>query len=314
MRLLCCTEPKTSIREFSRYLHVRRFTESIQASSDRQRAWQHCQRLNMLSEVSRFRSPRSPNSSGSSASSTKRLPASPPPKPTPKRTSKTPAPSSKATSNPSSPSAARGGWRSRSPSFDRVAAISHRRRSNAEDASDGVTSCKSVRATSVSEPMDDDRAQYLTVTRDRSVRGGERAASNVRDSRLVTCGPVRINACWNVSVDRSAIGRFAERLDPAFVRVLIGAVKSRHLGGVNGSRARGHQIKDFGFAPVIPPIERSADDDRRPSLKHFAKKPNASPPSTRGSSRRWRRSRSRCSTRPSPASSEVGSVPQSQRD
>ena len=51
-------------------------------------------------------SPRSPNSSGSSASSTKRLRASPPPKPTPKRTSKTPAPSSKATSNPSSPSAA----------------------------------------------------------------------------------------------------------------------------------------------------------------------------------------------------------------
>ena len=59
----------------------------------------------------RFPSPRSPNSSGSSASSTKRLRASPPPKPTPKRTSKTPAPSSKATSNPSSPSAARGGWR-----------------------------------------------------------------------------------------------------------------------------------------------------------------------------------------------------------
>ena len=57
--------------------------------------------------------PRSPNSSGSSASSTKRLRASPPPKPTPKRTSKTPAPSSKATSNPSSPSAARGGWRER---------------------------------------------------------------------------------------------------------------------------------------------------------------------------------------------------------
>ena len=55
--------------------------------------------------------PRSPNSSGSSASSTKRLRASPPPKPTPKRTSKTPAPSSKATSNPSSPSAARGGWK-----------------------------------------------------------------------------------------------------------------------------------------------------------------------------------------------------------
>ena len=60
---------------------------------------------------SAFRSPRSPNSSGSSASSTKRLRASPPPKPTPKRTSKTPAPSLKATSNPSSPSAARGGWR-----------------------------------------------------------------------------------------------------------------------------------------------------------------------------------------------------------
>ena len=57
----------------------------------------------------RFPFRRSPNSSGSSASSTKRLRASPPPKPTPKRTSKTPAPSSKATSNPSSPSAARGG-------------------------------------------------------------------------------------------------------------------------------------------------------------------------------------------------------------
>jgi type I restriction enzyme M protein len=53
----------------------------------------------------------SPNSSGSSTCSMKRLWASPPPKPTPKKTSKTPAPSSKATSNPSSPSAARGGWR-----------------------------------------------------------------------------------------------------------------------------------------------------------------------------------------------------------
>ncbi len=65
------------------------------------------------SRAFRFPFPRSPNSSGSSASSTKRLTASPPPKPTPKRTSKTPAPSSKATSNPSSPSAARGGWRRR---------------------------------------------------------------------------------------------------------------------------------------------------------------------------------------------------------
>ena len=63
-----------------------------------------------LSDRFRFPFPRSPNSSGSSACWTKRLPASPPPKPTPKRTSKTPAPSSKATSNPSSPSAARGGW------------------------------------------------------------------------------------------------------------------------------------------------------------------------------------------------------------
>ena len=67
---------------------------------------------------------RSPNSSGSSACWTKRLRASPPPKPTPKRTSKTPAPSSKATSNPSSPSAARGGWRN----ARRCCAIRERRR------------------------------------------------------------------------------------------------------------------------------------------------------------------------------------------
>ena len=66
-----------------------------------------------LKHIHDSRSRRSPNSSGSSASSTKRLRASPPPKPTPKRTSKTPAPSLKATSNPSSPSAARGGWRRR---------------------------------------------------------------------------------------------------------------------------------------------------------------------------------------------------------
>ena len=59
----------------------------------------------------RFPSPHSPNSSASSASSTKRLTASPPPKPTPKRTSKTPVPCLKATCNPSSPSAAKGGWR-----------------------------------------------------------------------------------------------------------------------------------------------------------------------------------------------------------
>ena len=58
--------------------------------------------------------PHSPNSSASSASSTKHLTASPPPKPTPKRTSKTPAPFSKATFIPSSPSAARGGWRNKS--------------------------------------------------------------------------------------------------------------------------------------------------------------------------------------------------------
>ena len=55
--------------------------------------------------------PRWPSSSGLSAFWTKRLRASPPPKPTPKRTSKTPEPSSKATSNPSSPNAAMGGWR-----------------------------------------------------------------------------------------------------------------------------------------------------------------------------------------------------------
>ena len=53
-----------------------------------------------------FPSPRWPNSSGSSACWTKRLPASPPPKPTPQRTSKTPVRSLPATSNPSSPSAA----------------------------------------------------------------------------------------------------------------------------------------------------------------------------------------------------------------
>ena len=46
----------------------------------------------------RFQSRPSPSSGGSSASSTRRLRASPPPNPTPKRTSKTPAPSSKATS------------------------------------------------------------------------------------------------------------------------------------------------------------------------------------------------------------------------
>ena len=75
---------------------------------------QHSRNISQTaSENSQFPFPRSPNSSGSSASSTKRLTASPPPKPTPKRTSKTPAPSSKATSNPSSPSAARGGWRRR---------------------------------------------------------------------------------------------------------------------------------------------------------------------------------------------------------
>ena len=42
----------------------------------------------------------------------KRLRASPPPKPTPKRTSETPAPYSRATSNPSSPGAAQAGWKS----------------------------------------------------------------------------------------------------------------------------------------------------------------------------------------------------------
>jgi hypothetical protein len=63
------------------------------------KGWQ----IKTLDEV--LESPRWPNSSGSSGCWTKRLRASPPPKPTPKRTSKTPAPSSKATSNPSSPSA-----------------------------------------------------------------------------------------------------------------------------------------------------------------------------------------------------------------
>jgi type I restriction enzyme M protein len=59
-------------------------------------------------------SPRYPGSNESSASSTKHLSASPPPKPTPKRTSKTPEPSSTATSNPSSPSLARAGRRQHS--------------------------------------------------------------------------------------------------------------------------------------------------------------------------------------------------------
>jgi type I restriction enzyme S subunit len=53
--------------------------------------------------------PHSPSSGGSLRCWTKRLPASQPPKPTPKRTSKTPVPSSKATSNPSSPNAGMGG-------------------------------------------------------------------------------------------------------------------------------------------------------------------------------------------------------------
>ncbi len=78
------------------------------------RHWRDIQRVvrRQAQGMSRFLcTPRWPNSSGSSACWTKRLRASPPPKPTPKRTSKTPAPSSKATCNPSSPSAARGGWR-----------------------------------------------------------------------------------------------------------------------------------------------------------------------------------------------------------
>ena len=58
--------------------------------------------------------PPPPSNSGLLAFSTKRLRASPPPKPTPKRTSKTPVPSSKAISTPSSPSAAKGGWRKNS--------------------------------------------------------------------------------------------------------------------------------------------------------------------------------------------------------
>ena len=71
--------------------------------------------------------PRWPNSSGSSDYWTKRLRASPPRKPTPKRTSKTPAPSSKAISKPSSPSAARGGWRRRSATSATSSMASHSR-------------------------------------------------------------------------------------------------------------------------------------------------------------------------------------------
>lgn len=56
----------------------------------------------------------STNSSGSLAFSTKRLMASPPPKPTPKRTSNTPAHCSPATSNPSSPGQGRSGCRNHS--------------------------------------------------------------------------------------------------------------------------------------------------------------------------------------------------------
>ena len=52
-------------------------------------------RNEVYSQVAKI--PRSPNSGGLSASWTRRLKASPPPKPTPKRTSKTPAPSSRAT-------------------------------------------------------------------------------------------------------------------------------------------------------------------------------------------------------------------------
>jgi hypothetical protein len=60
-----------------------------------------------------FRSHRSPIRSGSSPSWTKRLTASPPQKPTPKRTSETLAPSSKVIFNPFSHSVARGGWKRR---------------------------------------------------------------------------------------------------------------------------------------------------------------------------------------------------------
>ena len=68
-------------------LDRRCFRKQRRCGSQRNRTW--C-------GLPKFRSfPRSPNSSGSSASSTKRLRASPPPKPTPKRTSKTPAPSLK---------------------------------------------------------------------------------------------------------------------------------------------------------------------------------------------------------------------------
>ena len=57
--------------------------------------------------------PRWPSSVGLLGFSTKRLRASPPPKPTPNRTSKTPVLCLKATCKPSSPNAATAGWRSR---------------------------------------------------------------------------------------------------------------------------------------------------------------------------------------------------------
>ena len=60
---------------------------------------------------------RFPSSGGSSASSTKRLTASLPPRPTPKRTSTMPAPSLKAISNPSLPNVAKDGRKSRFRSF-----------------------------------------------------------------------------------------------------------------------------------------------------------------------------------------------------
>ena len=55
-------------------------------------------------------SPRWPSSGGLLGFSTKRLRASPPPKPTPNRTSKTPVLCLKATCKPSSPNAATAGW------------------------------------------------------------------------------------------------------------------------------------------------------------------------------------------------------------
>ena len=252
----------------------------------------------MLVQERRNNFPHFPNSNASSVCWTRRLRASPPPKPTPKRTGKTPARCLKAICNRCSRNAARGGKIRLEELLERGWIEGHLDGNHGGDyprkeefINTGIPYISANCLTD--ERVDMSRAKYLSPERAALLRKGIAKNNDVLFAHNATVGPVAI---LQTNEEKVILGTSltyyrcnSNYILPAYLAHYMRSFgfKTQYLTVMRQSTRNQVPItKQREFFHVFPSLPNKSVKCRR--LTPSPKKPNASKPSTDKSWTRWR--------------------------